>query len=52
VRRDELREAHGLKVHEACGKMLLQNLSRFRQGLTMGIRNRRETRRGAVISAL
>src|ERR1700730_7391969 len=52
VRRDELCEAHGLKVHKACGKVFLQKVSGFRQGLVIGIGSHCEMGRGAVIAAL
>src|SRR5258708_5809945 len=52
VRRDELREAHCLKVHKACGNVFLEKLRGFRQGLVIGIGSHHEVGRGAVICAL
>ena len=37
VRRDELREAHCLKVHKPCGNVFLEKLRGFGQGLVIRI---------------
>ena len=52
VRRDELREAHCLKVHESCGKVFLELLGGFRQRRVIWIGSHRKVGRGAVVAAL
>jgi hypothetical protein len=52
VRRDGLREAHCLEVHQSCGEVFLEPLSGFGQGRVAWINDHREVRRGAVIASL
>ena len=52
VRRDELREAHCLKVHESRGKVFLELLGGFRQRRVVWIGSHRKVGRWAVVAAL